>query len=534
MAALDAAIIGGGPAGLATAHALHKTLPPGARIAVFERAPRIDIPRGAGLGLEVNGLRALRAIDQGVFDEVMSRHAVSIATSDFRDPQGGVIRSSDTAAVLQASKEKHGLHAVQMGWHELNTTLAARLPPDVEVHTGCRFLRYEEVEGGRLRLYFEGKPAAPVTASLLVAADGYFSNVRRQCVGDGPPDFGGNLVWRARLSSEEAEKHGYPRGKVVWYFGANRMALVFGITGGDVVWTASVTEAELEKVGIDWREVTAGRLDTAAQSADYLTRSEAAGLASRERVLRCFQGYESPLLGLMADTRPEAIVEHGLFVRPAADIRPEWFGKGRVVVLGDAAHPLRPTGQGTNQALEDAHHLGRLIQEAGGQVDDVLLDKWRLQRYLRVGPIMASVEAQGKAAYRADARAATSNASTLERGSMSDRPAGPATSAAVQGAAAAAAGPATSAAVQGAAAAAAAAGAAEAVSGAAGGEGATPAPPPLPVVPDMSAFITGKEEDWPALGSLHDRAGSSTGASSDTASTSRVQQQVKELALSAV
>ncbi len=63
----DVAIIGGGPSGLATAHALSKALRPGAKIAVFERAPAITVPRGAGLGLEVNGLKALRAIDQGAW-----------------------------------------------------------------------------------------------------------------------------------------------------------------------------------------------------------------------------------------------------------------------------------------------------------------------------------------------------------------------------------------------------------------------------------------------------------------------------------
>ena len=59
------AIIGAGPCGLAAAHALTKVLPPGARVGIFERAPSVSIPRGAGLGLEINGLKALKAIDAG-------------------------------------------------------------------------------------------------------------------------------------------------------------------------------------------------------------------------------------------------------------------------------------------------------------------------------------------------------------------------------------------------------------------------------------------------------------------------------------
>lgn len=38
------------------------------------------------------------------------------------------------------------------------------------------------------------------------------------------------------------------------------------------------------------------------------------------------------------------------------------MGKGRVAILGEAAHPLRPTGQDTNMALEDAAELAAFIQ----------------------------------------------------------------------------------------------------------------------------------------------------------------------------
>lgn len=34
---------------------------------------------------------------------------------------------------------------------------------------------------------------------MLVGADGYFSKVRQQMLGDGPPEFTGNIMWRARF-----------------------------------------------------------------------------------------------------------------------------------------------------------------------------------------------------------------------------------------------------------------------------------------------------------------------------------------------
>lgn len=41
------------------------------------------------------------------------------------------------------------------------------------------------------------------------------------------------------------------------------------------------------------------------------------------------------------------------------------MGKGRVVVLGNSAHPLRHIGQDENMALEDAAELGAAVMQFG-------------------------------------------------------------------------------------------------------------------------------------------------------------------------
>ncbi len=38
-----------------------------------------------------------------------------------------------------------------------------------------------------------------VQAKVLIGADGYFSGVRAQMLDDGPPEFTGNVMWRARF-----------------------------------------------------------------------------------------------------------------------------------------------------------------------------------------------------------------------------------------------------------------------------------------------------------------------------------------------
>ena len=56
-------------------------------------------------------------------------------------------------------------------------------------HACGRFESYEEDSEG-VTVHFQGGRPGPVRARVLVGADGYFSAVRQQCLGDGPPEFG--------------------------------------------------------------------------------------------------------------------------------------------------------------------------------------------------------------------------------------------------------------------------------------------------------------------------------------------------------
>lgn len=90
--AADVAIIGGGPCGLATAHALSRVLPASASIAVLERAPSLELPRGAGLGMEVNGLKALEAINPDVYRTILAKHSSSMGTLEVRNHHGEPVK----------------------------------------------------------------------------------------------------------------------------------------------------------------------------------------------------------------------------------------------------------------------------------------------------------------------------------------------------------------------------------------------------------------------------------------------------------
>ncbi|KZT54767.1 FAD/NAD(P)-binding domain-containing protein [Calocera cornea HHB12733] len=86
------------------------------------------------------------------------------------------------------------------------------------------------------------------------------------------------------------------------------------------------------------------------------------------------------------------VTKYGLYERPILDI---WH-KGRVVLLGDAAHPTSPhIGQGANQAMEDCYHLVRLLCKAGPFTDTSLETAFTEYESIRI-PIVRKSVAQAK------------------------------------------------------------------------------------------------------------------------------------------
>ena len=84
-------------------------------------------------------------------------------------------------------------------------------------------------------------------------------------------------------------------------------------------------------------------------------------------LVRLFGRWHEPIPGLLASAAPGDVLRHD--VAELAGPLPS-FHRGRVALLGDAAHPMTPNlGQGACQALEDAAVIARLA--AGAEPDEV-------------------------------------------------------------------------------------------------------------------------------------------------------------------
>ena len=83
--------------------------------------------------------------------------------------------------------------------------------------------------------------------------------------------------------------------------------------------------------------------------------------ATNAEFLADYADFHPDVTGLITVAPPESLIKWGLFVRPPIA---DWH-RGRVVLLGDAAHPILPfLGLGAALAIEDGIVLARALDEA--------------------------------------------------------------------------------------------------------------------------------------------------------------------------
>jgi 2-polyprenyl-6-methoxyphenol hydroxylase-like FAD-dependent oxidoreductase len=295
-------IAGGGIGGLSAAIALRRA---GFEAQVFERAPELG-EVGAGISLWPNATRQLRR--WGVLDEVVRSGFV------FRD---GVIRTPAGGVLSRMKFGGHDAPCVLIHRAALHAALLAQLPAWA-VHTGAVLERFED-DGEMVRARFSG--VGEVAGAALVGADGLRSTVRRLLLDDGEPVYRGYPVWRG-VAEGAAGLDGADR--LTETMGAGRRFGTVPIGGGRVAWWAAANEPRATDDGPE---------------------------GARAKLLRLFGGWHSPVPQLLEATPADTILKNDTFDRPP---RRGW-SRGRVTLLGDAAHPTTPNmGQGGCMAIEDA------------------------------------------------------------------------------------------------------------------------------------------------------------------------------------
>ncbi len=327
---MRALISGAGIGGLTAAIALRKT---GLDVSVFERTDEIR-GAGAGLGLWSNATRALETL--GLTD---SLREIGAPVKD------GKILSSHGRILSNISPgETPATAFLAVHRSELQSALLKELGDGVVV-TGSECVGFAQDADGVTAYLRDGREER---GDLLVGADGLDSAVRRQLFGASEPRYAGYTAWRG-ISRFEHELVRPGAGFESWgcglRFGCNNL-------GGDrVYWFVSKNAPEGETAGPD---------------------------GSLPALLKMFRGWHGPISSLIEAAHEEDVLRDDIYDRPPM----KRWSKGRVTLLGDAAHPMTPNlAQGACQAIEDSVVLSECM--GGGKSVEASLKLYEKRRAAR-------------------------------------------------------------------------------------------------------------------------------------------------------
>ncbi|WP_327305607.1 FAD-dependent monooxygenase [Streptomyces sp. NBC_01298] len=339
-------IVGGGIGGLATALAVTRQ---GHTALVLERAPEFA-EIGAGIQLAPNGIHALDRLDLGE-----SVRSTAVLMDELRFMDGVTGEHVVSMDLTDTYRERFGNPYAVVHRAELHTKLleACQASESIQLRSGAPAAGYEQDAYGASVVLENGER---VTGDAVIGADGIHSAIRGQLVGDGAPRNTGITVYRAIIPMEQIPEDLRHLTSVTWWTGPGCHFVHYPIAGGKYLNLAASSDNKAT-------ETVAG---VPASKGDV--RREFASLGEdAQRLLALGEGWKSWVL---VDRDP---VEN--------------WTDGRVVLLGDAAHPmLHYVAQGACQGLEDAVILGDLLDCDTSELP-LRFEKFNAERRERTGKI---------------------------------------------------------------------------------------------------------------------------------------------------
>ena len=332
-------IAGGGIGGLAAALACSRA---GWDVRLFERAAEFS-EVGAGIQIGPNVVKVLHAWG---LEPALARVAAFPSRLQVRDAVSGrelgvlplgaraVQRyGAPYATIHRADMHRLLLDAVQAHGHarlSLNSWLASYADSGAAVS-----LRTTE--------------GLEVAGDVLAGADGLWSRVREILLKDGPPRVTGHLAYRAMLPQASLPERLRSQQVTAW-LGPNMHVVQYPVRRGEWLNVVAIVHGQVAHDLQSW--------DHGANAADLQAALTMTSVPLRD------------LIHAVPEWRLWALCDRP----PISGAHQQ--AQGRVALLGDAAHPMRPyLAQGAGMAIEDAAELGRVLA-----MDDLDV-RQQLQRY---------------------------------------------------------------------------------------------------------------------------------------------------------
>ena len=334
-------VIGGGISGLTMALSLHQA---GIPVRVYE-ASRNVLPLGVGINLQPNAVRELDELGLGArlaavgnstralcffnkFGQLIWREPRGLAAG-YRWPQVSIHRGRLQVLLLDAAREKLGADNIRTGW---------------------RLAGFEQ-RGNAVTATFadpEGRGLGTETADILIGADGIHGAVRPCFYPDeGEPRFHSQLLWRAATEAPP-------------YLGGDAMAIAGHFHQRLITYPIARSQADPEKMLINW-------IWQMTVEGDLVEREDWNKKVGREKFWQHIKDWRFDWLDVPRLVEGTAEI----FEFPLVDRDPvERWSFGRVTLIGDAAHPMQPTGsQAGSQAIIDARALTQALMTIADPVE---------------------------------------------------------------------------------------------------------------------------------------------------------------------
>jgi 2-polyprenyl-6-methoxyphenol hydroxylase-like FAD-dependent oxidoreductase len=347
-------IIGGGIGGLGAALALARK---GVASHVIEQAAEFK-EIGAGIQLGPNVFRMFEVL--GLTAE-MNKWAVF--------PQGLEMRDSMTGKTFvelpvdhKFFEKYHAPYAVIHRADLLNVIFEACKKSDlITLATSQNVIGIEETAGGVTARTESGEN---FRGAALIGCDGLWSTIRSIIVGDGKPTVSGHIAYRAVIPTADWPKE-YRINKMILWGGEKTHLVHYPLRRGELFNLVVVFHSDRYDEGWD-----------SYGDPEELHKKFAEKCEPVRALLKKVEGWR---MWVLCD-RP-----------PIKD-----WSKGRVTLLGDAAHPmLQYLAQGANMALEDAVCLA---EQAVAHGDDyaAAFKKYQELRYLRTARVQLMARVFGQ------------------------------------------------------------------------------------------------------------------------------------------
>lgn len=318
-------IAGGGIGGLAAALACSRA---GWPVRLVERTREFG-EVGAGIQMGPNVVRQLQA--WGLESELNQVAAF---------PEMLRVRSANSGQELgrlrlgERTRTRYGAPYATIHRADLHELLlgAVQQQGDVELHLNQWLESFVDNGAGVQMLTLDG---LQLEGQALIGADGLWSTVRHHMLQDGDPRVTGHLAYRALIAQRDLPARLRSQKVTVWV-GPDLHVVQYPVRRGHWLNVVAIVQGQVEGEVDDW--------DHATHASDL----QAAMGATCSRLQDLVGAIENWRLWALCDRPPMAGAHEQ--------------ARGRVALLGDAAHPMRPyMAQGAGMALEDAACLQRML-----------------------------------------------------------------------------------------------------------------------------------------------------------------------------